>query len=596
MGSPFNKAIKSREEKMDIRMIKYRLAVSFAFLLLVFVPAGRSLAQEASGSGSMLKLYVDPRTKVVYTEPGKGRRLLTEIPASSFNPGAIEERQQKTEVQLQQNQQQISDLLEKNQQLAVSNRNLSEQMAEVRPAWRSYIENFQDKFRVGTLVYGDYRFYTQTGFQPQELTQITNPGPGNNDYNSFDITRAYLNFFFFPTKDWTMRVTPNIYKTIGSSNIKVGQSTGFGSNLDGDLGVRLKYAMLQYNSLWDRVPALKGGTVSMGEIPNPLVGWEEDLYGFRYVNLTPWNYLSLSSTQLGLSMEGPIKLFGGNKTYLDYGFGVYNNASFHAFEQTNTKEVMGRLTAYPFGADWRFKGLGVTGFYNYGYGNTAPDTADLPTALKGPNAHITRIAALLHYTAEQWGVAGEFDYGCNAFSASNLFSGSGPADAFGFPTGTAVTAGAISGNTCTAAAPCYNPASGYGSQTAAWEAILNNGQARQEGFDLFGHYHIPDTPLTAFGMFQWFMPNDKFNSDPLDFQRFIVGLSYQVNEYLRFAVDSQNFLFYHNQESIPVTYLSQFGYDPGSAFNGRKVPATGDIPFMVPRDTHSIFANLEFNY
>jgi hypothetical protein len=31
---------------------------------------------------------------------------------------------------------------------------------EIQPAWRSYIENFQDKFRIGTLVYGDYRYYT----------------------------------------------------------------------------------------------------------------------------------------------------------------------------------------------------------------------------------------------------------------------------------------------------------------------------------------------------------------------------------------------------------------------------------------------------
>jgi hypothetical protein len=228
--------------------------------------------------------------------------------------------------------------------------------------------------------------------------------------------------------------------------------------------------------------------------------------------------------------------------------------------------------------------------------NTAPDTTGLPTALKGWDAHFTRIAALLHYSAEQYGLAGEFDYAQNAFSAANLFSGSSPADAFGFPTGTAITARAISGNACTAAAPCYNPFSGYGSQTAAWQAILNNGQARQEGFDLFGHYHTPGTPLTAFGMFQWFMPNDKFNTDPLDFQRFIVGESYQVNEYLRFAIDSQNFSYYHNQESIPVSYLSKFGYAPGSTLSGRKVPATGDIPFMVPRDTHSIFANMEFNY
>ena len=92
--------------------------------------------------------------------------------------------------------------------------------------------------------------------------------------------------------------------------------------------------------------------------------------------------------------------------------------------------------------------MGITGFYNYGYGNTAPDTADLPTALKGGDAHIQRIAALVHYTAYNWGLAGEYDAGRNAFQASNLWSGSGPADAFGSPTGKAITSGTFAGNTC----------------------------------------------------------------------------------------------------------------------------------------------------
>ena len=251
----------------------------------------------------------------------------------------------------------------------------------MQPAWKSYMDDFHDKFRLGAVFYGDYRFYTNTGFQPQEMTQLTNPGPGNNNYNSFDITRTYLNFFFFPTKDWTLRITPNMYKTIGSSNDKVGQTTGFGSNLDGDLGVRIKYASLAYSGLWDHVPMLKGGTVSLGEIPNPLVDWEEQLYGFRFVNLTPWNYLSLSSTQVGVSMQGPVRF--GDKMYFDYDIGAFDNSSFHAFEQTDTKQFMVRGSVYPFGANWRYDGLGITGFYNYGYGNTAPDTADLPDDTEG---------------------------------------------------------------------------------------------------------------------------------------------------------------------------------------------------------------------
>jgi len=583
---------------MRNRDFTFYFALTIVYLLATFGIAQRSLAQDASGSVPMLRLYIDPATKVVYAEPGRGRRLLTEIPANAVAAGAIEQQEQRQEIQLRQNQDMISALVAKNQEFETSNRQLTAEMAEVRPAWRDYIDHFQDKFRIGALVYGDYRFYTHTGFQPQELTQITNPGPWNNNYNSFDITRTYLNFYFFPTKDWTLRLTPNMYKTIGSSNDKIGANTGFGSNLDGNLGVRMKYANVSYNTLWDKldVPALKGGVLILGETANPFVGWEEDLYGYRYVNLTPWNYLSLSSTQLGVHLEGPIKPFSDGKTYADYGLGVYNNSSFHAYEQTDTKQAMARLTLYPFGADWRFQGLGLTGFYDYGYGNTVPDSASIPTALKGGDAHITRIAALMHYTAEQWGLAGEFDYGNNAFSAGNLFSGSGPADEFGTVTGKAFTGGVHNGNSCSPSAPCYNPVSGFGAQTAAWNALLNNGQSRQIGWDFFGHYHIPNTNLTAFGMFQWFLPNDKVQLDPLDFQRFIVGASYQYNEFLRFAVDSQNTLFYHNQMSMTVPQLEKYNYVGGSKLNGQFVPKTGAIPYLVPFDTHSIFLNMEFNY
>jgi hypothetical protein len=587
---------------MKKRKIKSALALACSLLMLISGPASLALAQDSSAD-PMLRLYVDPATHIVYTQPGRGRRLLATIPSSALtgaaSTAALEQRQDRQEQELQQNRAQMTELVQKNEQLEAQNEHFQTQMAEIQPAWRSYIENFQDKFRVGTLVYGDYRFYTHTGFQPQELTQINNPGPGNNYWSSFDISRTYLNFFFFPTKDWQLRVTPNIYKTAGSVPAdKVGASTAYSSNLDGNLGLRMKYAYLQYKDLYENVPALKGDTISIGQIANPLVGWEEDLYGFRYVNLTPWNYLSLSSTQLGVSTEGPVKFNG--RTYLDYGVGVYNNASFHAFENTNTKEVMARITAYPFGSTWRFQGLGLTGFYNYGYGNTTPDSAQNPTVLKGGNAHITRIAALIHYTAEQWGLAGEFDYGNNAFSSGNFWSGSGPADAFGYATGPQLQTGQPWNPNCTSGKKCYSIFNTFGPQSNAMAAILNNGQARQVGFDMFGHYHIPYTPLTAFGMYEWFMPNDKFGTsgipDPLDFQRFIVGVSYQVNEFLRFAVDSDNMLFYHNQESIPVNYLAKYGYVPNGTFNGLLLPSQGSIPYMVQRDTHSIFANFEFNY
>jgi hypothetical protein len=97
-------------------------------------------------------------------------------------------------------------------------------------------------------------------------------------------------------------------------------------------------------------------------------------------------------------------------------------------------------------------------------------------------------------------------------------------------------------------------------------------------------------------MYQWFMPNDKVAPvDPLDFERFVVGVSYQYNEFLRFALDNQNVLFYHNQMSMPISQLDKYNYVPGAVLNGRKLPSKGSIPNLVPFDTHSIFLNVEFN-
>ncbi len=356
----------------------------------------------------------------------------------------------------------------------------------------------------------------------------------------------------------------------------------------------MKYAYLQYKGLLDDVPWLKGGNTTFGAQGNPFIPWEEDLYQFRYVNLVPWNYISLSSSQIGLQFDGPIKPTGSELTYADYGFGVYDNGSFRTPEQSNTKQVMFKGTVYPLGSAFKYQGLGLTGFYNYGYGNVAPDVGSIPAVNKA-SAHFTRMAAVLHYAAEEWNAAGEFDYGQNAFTANNLFSGSGPIDNFGTASGAALTTNG-NGNTCSVQTPCYGYANSYGPQTALYQAFLNNGRAREIGWDFFGHYHIPGTKLTAFGMFQWFLPNDNVQKDPLDFQRFVVGMSYQYNEYIRFALDSQNLLFYHSQFGVPIPYASTFNYPAGGTFNGRKLPKTGTIPNTVPNDMHAIFLNIEFAY
>jgi hypothetical protein len=551
-----------------VKLGKYRFLIA-AFLGAMSLALGTSGTAGAQSATPMLKLYVDPVTGQVFTRPGRGRSLLTEVPATTLDANAIERKvEQKTQAQLDANKQQIQQLVQQNAVLTESNADLSRQVAEIKPAWRSYIDNFQDKFRIGTLIYADWRMYTHTGFQPQELTQIMNPGPQNNIFNSFDITRTYLNFYFFPTDGLTARVTPNMYQTVGNGTaVTVGNNAQWNSNLNGNLGVRIKYAYLQYNKIFDwlGVDALKGNTITGGQQPNPLVAWEEDLWGFRYVCLTPWNYYSLSSTQVGASIQGPIKF--NELQYIDYDMGVYNNASFHAFEETNTAQWMNRISVYPLGAKWRFDGLGLTWFFDYGYTNNAPNTDQgAPFGPRAGNAHIMRSAFLAHYTAENWGVVFEYDWGHNAFTTTNAFSGSGPIE-----TGPQTT----------------NPYFNFYQMSTAF---LNAGRNPNNGYALMGHVHIPRSPFTAFGLWSLWHPNTDIQNNPLDFQRWVVGVQWQINEYLRVAIDNQNVNYYHNQHDVSFAYVDSVV--PGIF----KKPGTGQVVDAVPVDTHSIFLNLEFSY
>ena len=94
---------------------------------------------------------------------------------------------------------------------------LQKQVNEIQPAWHDYMSNFQNKFRLGALAYLDYSLYTHTGFGPQFLENENPPGPGNDGFNAFDISRVYLNTYFTPTDEVTFRFTPEIYRANGAN-------------------------------------------------------------------------------------------------------------------------------------------------------------------------------------------------------------------------------------------------------------------------------------------------------------------------------------------------------------------------------------------
>ncbi len=562
---------------MKLGRWKSRLATAMATALLATMTAYPRTAMAQSAKGIMM--YEDTKTGAFYSKPGKGRiaigRLYVDGGAPPPTAAAVQEQVQ--QVVKKHDDELRAEFMQNQQTLLQKNTELSQQVAEIKPAWQDYLGSFKNKVSFGTLVWFDYGMFSHTGWGPQHLTQMNWPGPGNNGYNSFYLNRAYLNFLFYPTEDWTVRVTPNIYTATGATtNQAFGRSSAYSSSITGDLNYRLKYAYLQWNSPFKHlgIDAIKNDSIVMGEIPNPETAWEEDLYGYRFVNLTTWNWAE-SSTFPGISVQGPITFGAENTQYIDYNIGAYNNAGFHALEATNTKEVQGRISFYPFGAKWRFQGLGLTGYYTYGFGNATPDLVGLATPYKAPNAVIERFAAIAHYSAETWGLAFEYDWGRNAWTTGNQFSSSGPAAVFGLTPSSTLPASVI-----------LNQAAYSNLATA----LLNNGRSYQAGYNFFGHYHIPETELTLFGWLKQWNPNTKVRDNPFDFQTVTLGVSYQWNEYLRFAFDTQNTLFYHSQYNFPVSYAKQFNFVAPTHFTGAA------IPDVVTPDTHSFFLNAEFAF
>jgi hypothetical protein len=552
-------------------------------------------APARSADGQAITLYTDPGSGQVYTKRCKRCVKLGEyIPA-----GSTEEIERKVERRVsQQTQQQLeqeraamqADEAAKQAHQQQWNAEMAKQVSEIQPFAREFGDRWFKKISIGTTVFAYYGFWSHTGFGPQFMDANQQwPGPGNNSFNEFAINRTYIDLKFTPVDDVSMRITPDMYamvntgtkctatssstkpvttttKCVASSGDASGVNTGWAQTLDGNLGLRLKYAYLDYNTFFQKVAkidAMRDDKFTFGQQPNPLVDWEENLWGFRYTALTPWNYTSISSAQVGASMKGPIKV---NETqYADYDFGVYDDASFHALEQSASKQVMGRVTINPFGAKSRYDSFGLTGFYDYGYSNKC--TPDV-NSIEGNNTtcgHFARAAALAHYTAATWGLIGEWDYGHNAFSSSNLFSGSGPSDAIGIA----------------------SPAGLYGQPSfTPWYKMVGgilNTQAVQMGWDFMGHYDIPYTPFTAFGLFQQFLPNTRVEKNPLDFQRYDLGVQWLINKYLRVSLDSQAIMYYQHQFTFPAAHVKGQGWTPA-------------VPDAVPRDTHAFFLHLEFKY
>ncbi|MGH9512975.1 MAG: hypothetical protein ACRD2U_12660 [Terriglobales bacterium] len=454
----------------------------------------------------------DQDVKQSQQEAQQAQAAATEAAGKAEQAASVATQQQQAVTAVQSD---VSDLKANSTNMAVS---MQETQKNVDSKLGKLSDLANGKVHIGATFYGDFTHYSDTGFGPQFYDNANQPGPGNSGVNVFEATRTYINLFYTPNDAVTLRITPDIYRQVDGTSGSITNGTGatIGSSENGNLTFRLKYAYVDFNSLFSGSRAFKKDKLTFGQTQNPLIDWEEGLSGYRYVYLMPWNYLSLSSTYVGAKLHGPIEMNG--KEYLDYDLGVFTTASFHSIETSDKKQVMARMTLYPFGTTVDRTSLGFTVFENYGYNTKFPTQQS--TALN-------RLALLAHYQSHSkaYEAVFEYDLGRNAFSTGNMFSGTAPV---------AVKTGDQFDT--------FNKLAG---------TILGGRSTRQQGFDVFGNARLGHSQFRLFGLYQYFQPNTHFaGTDPLDFSRTVGGVSYHY-EHFDFGVGDENFHYVHPQGLVP---------------------------------------------
>jgi hypothetical protein len=179
-----------------------------------------------------ITLYTDPASGQVFTKRCKHCVRLGEY----MPTGSTEEIEQKVERRVKrQTQQQFdqeraamqAELAQRQAQQQEWNAEMTREVSTVQPFAQEFGDRWYKKISVGTLIYGNYGYWAHTGFGPQftDGNQVW-PGPGNNSFNEFAMTRAYLDTKFTPTDDISFRLTPEIYAMVNTGTTCTTRSSG----------------------------------------------------------------------------------------------------------------------------------------------------------------------------------------------------------------------------------------------------------------------------------------------------------------------------------------------------------------------------------
>jgi len=184
--------------------------------------------------------------------------------------------------------------------------------------------------------------YPNVTFGVQSFLQYAAELHERDGYNSFDVTRGYLNIKAQLSERVSFRFTPDVRPTTDAS-------------LDRNLALRLEYASLD-------VKVSDGVSVMFGLHETPWLTFEESVN--RYRVLGPF-----FAERLGL-IPGPTDLGASIKAttgHADVHVGVYNGEGFGRAELDKYKSIDGRATFRPFDEESAGGKITLSGFYQYGW-------------------------------------------------------------------------------------------------------------------------------------------------------------------------------------------------------------------------------------
>ena len=166
-----------------------------------------------------------------------------------------------------------------------------------------------------------------------------------DEYNNFDVTRAYLNVNVQVSDNIRFRFTPDIRRVTDSS-------------LAGSLVVRVKYAFAQFDNITPRA------WIRFGVHQTPWLDFEESINRYRVQGtmFAEREALIPGSADFGVSYFTPLP-----NGYGEVHGGVYNGEGFGQPEANKYKSVQGRATVRPLPNTSIAKGLRLSGFYNVGW-------------------------------------------------------------------------------------------------------------------------------------------------------------------------------------------------------------------------------------